>query len=98
MIRRSLSLAAAASLALLPSAPAIHPQNAGPDAFEIKFKLPPPKPLTPEEELASFKLVPGFHAELVAAEPLINTPVALSWDDRGRLFVCEMIGYMHDVE
>jgi mono/diheme cytochrome c family protein/glucose/arabinose dehydrogenase len=77
---------------------AIHPQNAGPAEFTIKFKLPPPKPLTPEEELKTFKLEPGFHAELVAAEPMIDTPVSASWDEQGRLFVLEMRGYMHDVE
>ncbi|RYD76808.1 MAG: dehydrogenase, partial [Verrucomicrobiaceae bacterium] len=77
---------------------AVHPQNAGPQDFEIKFKLPPPKPLTPEEELATFKLALGFRAELVAAEPLVDTPVAMSWDEQGRMYVCEMSGYMHDVE
>ncbi|MHA3770006.1 PVC-type heme-binding CxxCH protein [Verrucomicrobiota bacterium sgz303538] len=89
-----------ASVLTLGGAPlwAIHPQNAGPDSFEIKFKLPPPKPLTPEEELATFKIQPGFRAELVAAEPLVETPVAMSWDEKGRMFVCEMRGYMHDVE
>lgn len=77
---------------------ALHPKSAGPETFEIRFKLPAPKPLTPEEELKTFKLAPGFHAELVAAEPMIESPVALSWDHKGRLFVCEMRGYMHDVE
>ncbi|MEK0446511.1 MAG: hypothetical protein RLZZ399_1832 [Verrucomicrobiota bacterium] len=85
---------------LSPSAPllAIHAKNAGPENVEIRFKLPVPKPLTPEEELATFKLPPGFHAELVAAEPMIESPVALSWDEKGRLFVCEMRGYMQDIE
>ena len=77
---------------------AIHDKNAGPESFEIKFKLPPPKPLTPEEELATFKLAPGFHAELVAAEPMVEAPIAITWDEKGRMFVCEMRGYMHDVE
>ncbi len=77
---------------------AIHAKNAGPETVEIKFKLPPPKPLSPAEELATFKLPPGFRAELVAAEPLVDTPVALSWDEKGRLFVCEMRDYMHNVE
>ncbi|HEV7866548.1 MAG TPA: c-type cytochrome [Chthoniobacteraceae bacterium] len=77
---------------------ALHEKNAGPETFEIKFKLPPPKPLTPEEELATFKIAPGFRAELVAAEPMVDTPVALSWDENGRMFVCEMRGYMHDVD
>jgi mono/diheme cytochrome c family protein/glucose/arabinose dehydrogenase len=77
---------------------ALHKENPGPENVEIKFKLPPPKPLSPEEELATFKVPAGFHAELVAAEPLVDTPIAISWDEKGRMFVCEMRGYMHDVE
>src|SRR5471030_594733 len=77
---------------------AIHNSNPGPEQVEIKFKLPPPKPLSPEEELATFKVPEGFHAELVAAEPLVDTPISVSWDEKGRMFVCEMRGYMHDVE
>ena len=90
----------AAAVAVVPGTAlwAIHPKSAGPESFELKFKLPAPKPLTPEEELATFKLAPGFRAELVAAEPMVESPVALSWDEKGRLFVCEMRGYMHDVE
>ena len=77
---------------------ALHPKSAGPEQFEIKFKLPPPKPLSAEEELKTFKVQKGFHVELVAAEPMVEVPVAQSWDEKGRLFVCEMRGYMHDVE
>jgi mono/diheme cytochrome c family protein/glucose/arabinose dehydrogenase len=84
----------------VPSHPllAVHSKNAGPETVEIRFKLPPPKPLSPQEELATFKLPPGFRAELVAAEPLVDTPVALAWDEKGRLFVCEMRDYMHNIE
>ncbi len=70
----------------------------GPTAPVIKFPLPPPPVLTPEEALKTFKLPPGFRAELVASDPMIEAPVALSWDDQGRLYVCEMRGYMHDVD
>jgi glucose/arabinose dehydrogenase/mono/diheme cytochrome c family protein len=91
-------LVAASVLAVGPVVWALNSKNAGPDQFEIKFKLPPPKPLSPEEELKTFKLPKGFHAELVAAEPMIETPIAQSWDEKGRLFVCEMRDYMHDVE
>ena len=31
--------------------------------------------------------------ELVAAEPLISDPTAICWDERGRLYVCELHGY-----
>jgi hypothetical protein len=40
----------------------------------------------------------GFRVELVACEPMIQSPVAMSFDDQGRLYVCEMRGYMHDKE
>ncbi len=77
---------------------ALNPKSAGPETFEIKFKLPPPKPLSAEEELKTFKVAKGFHVELVAAEPMIESPIAQSWDEKGRLFVCEMRGYMQDVD
>lgn len=77
---------------------AIHPKDAGPASVELKFKLPVPKVLSPEEELATFKVPPGFRVELVAAEPMVESPVAMAWDEKGRLFVCEMRGYMHSVE
>ncbi|MEQ1854132.1 MAG: PVC-type heme-binding CxxCH protein, partial [Chthoniobacteraceae bacterium] len=91
-------LAGAAALAAGSALWAVHPKNAGPAQFELKFKLPPPKPLSPEEELKTFKLEKGFHVELVAAEPMVETPVAMSWDEQGRLFVCEMRPYMRDLE
>jgi len=34
----------------------------------------------------------------VASEPMIETPTAISWDDQGRMYVCEMRDYMHDVD
>jgi len=55
--------------------------------------LRPLPPRTPEESLASFALDPAFRIELVAAEPLIASPVALSFDENGALFVCEMRDY-----
>src|SRR5262245_7175003 len=50
-------------------------------------------PLTPKDELATFKTLPGFKVELVACEPNVIDPVAMAFDEFGRLFVCEMIGY-----
>jgi putative membrane-bound dehydrogenase-like protein len=53
----------------------------------------PPGPLSPKEELATFKIVEGFKVELVASEPDVVDPVAMCFDEKGRLFVCEMRGY-----
>ncbi|GBD35519.1 hypothetical protein HRbin36_00631 [bacterium HR36] len=50
-------------------------------------------PLSPREELATFAIVPGFRVELVAAEPEVIDPVAMTFDEDGRLFVVEMPGY-----
>ncbi len=51
---------------------------------------------TPEQAQDAFKLAPGFEIELVAAEPLVEDPVAMAWDELGRLYVVELRGYMPD--
>ncbi|WP_020474310.1 PVC-type heme-binding CxxCH protein [Zavarzinella formosa] len=51
------------------------------------------EPLTPEQERKTFQMLPGYRAELVAVEPNVVDPVAMAFDEKGRLFVCEMIGY-----
>jgi putative membrane-bound dehydrogenase-like protein len=51
-------------------------------------------PLSPREELATFRLAdPGLTVDLVAAEPDVVSPVAIAWDEDGRLFVAEMTDY-----
>jgi putative membrane-bound dehydrogenase-like protein len=50
-------------------------------------------PLSPAQALASFQLEPGLKIELVAAEPTIESPVAMAFDERGRLYVAENRGY-----
>lgn len=52
-----------------------------------------PKPLSPEESSRRMQLPPGLRVTLVAAEPLIADPTGAAWDERGRLFVCELHGY-----
>ena len=42
---------------------------------------------TPEEERKSFKLPPGFEAQLVASDPDILKPMQLAFDLKGRMFV-----------
>ncbi|MBI3878127.1 MAG: dehydrogenase, partial [Verrucomicrobia bacterium] len=59
-----------------------------------KEKIPPAPPLKPADELKTFKLPPGFHAELVASDPMIETPIVMQWDADGRLWIVEMPSYM----
>ena len=60
--------------------------------------IPPAPVVPPEEALKTFKVTAGFRLELVAAEPLVREPVAISFDADGRLWVAEMRGYMPDVD
>jgi len=60
--------------------------------------IPPAPALSAEDELATFTLAPGLRVELVAADPLINDPIAAEFDERGRLWVVEMLGYMPNVD
>jgi putative membrane-bound dehydrogenase-like protein len=52
-----------------------------------------PRPLSPSDERATFRLPAGFRIELAAAEPDVVDPVAMAFDEDGRLIVAEMRGY-----
>jgi putative membrane-bound dehydrogenase-like protein len=56
------------------------------------------KPLTPEDALKAFELPEGFRIELVASEPNVVDPVAMAFDEDGRLLVVEMSDYPLDFE
>jgi putative membrane-bound dehydrogenase-like protein len=70
------------ALALAPSA-----------ADDTRPGKPPAGPLSPPEERATFRVPKGFRVELVACEPAVIDPVAMAFDEDGRLFVAEMRGY-----
>src|SRR4249919_3877536 len=48
-----------------------------------------PTPLT-TNLLSSIQIERGFRVELAASEPLVSAPVAMTFDENGRLFVAEM--------
>jgi glucose/arabinose dehydrogenase len=54
--------------------------------------------LSPEDEAKTFNLPQGFHAEVVAAEPMVEHPVQVQFDPDGRLWVVEMRGYMPNID
>lgn len=56
-------------------------------------ELPRLAPVESERALATFRVRPGFRMELAAAEPVVNDPIAMSFDEEGRLYVVEMRDY-----
>src|SRR5690349_4436205 len=49
--------------------------------------------LPPQEALKKMQVPPGFRVELVAAEADIVNPVAMTFDERGRIWITESLEY-----
>ena len=62
------------------------------------MNVPPAPVLSPEDALKSFRLQPGYEISIIAAEPLVEDPVAATIDPDGRIWVVEMRGFMPDVD
>jgi putative membrane-bound dehydrogenase-like protein len=54
---------------------------------------PPGPALSPAEAIAKMKVPEGFSVELVASEPEIVNPVAMTFDERGRIWITESLEY-----
>ena len=54
---------------------------------------PPNQPYSPQEAIRRMTVPEGFTVELVASEPEIVNPIAMSFDDRGRIWITESIEY-----
>jgi putative membrane-bound dehydrogenase-like protein len=55
----------------------------------------PASPIAPHESLAMFQLHPDVQIELAACEPQVVDPVAIRFDEDGRMWVVEMRDYPH---
>ncbi|MCB0670156.1 MAG: dehydrogenase [Saprospiraceae bacterium] len=53
---------------------------------------------TPEQEKTTFQLAEDFDIQLVASEPMVQEPVFMTFDERGRLWVVEMRGFMPNID
>ncbi|MFN9036880.1 MAG: PVC-type heme-binding CxxCH protein, partial [Planctomyces sp.] len=65
------------------------------DAFEPDYSLELPRiaATAPADALPTVEGAEGFELQQTAAEPLVMDPVAMSFDEDGRLFVAEMRDY-----
>ena len=59
----------------------------------LKYQLP----LSPEESAKLIQVPAGFDLELFASEPDIINPIAMNWDEKGRLWVIETVDYPNTV-
>src|SRR5688572_20423496 len=64
-----------------------------PPANAVRDKLPRVAPISAREAEKNFRVLDGFSMELLAAEPLVASPVAMTYDQNGRAYVCEMRDY-----
>ena len=54
--------------------------------------------LTPEQERAGLHVPPGFTVQLFASEPMINKPINMAFDARGRLWVSSTVEYPYSAD
>lgn len=91
-----LQIAAYAWLCLL-AGPVVHAANTQParttQSARTTQPARPASPLSLQAAITAFELEPGLTVQLVAGEPLVASPCAVAWDERGRMFVAENRGY-----
>src|SRR5690606_5871108 len=56
------------------------------------------EPLPPERSLGHISVFPEFEVTLFAAEPDIVKPIAIGWDERGRLWIAETVDYPNELK
>lgn len=82
---------------LLASLTPLHSAEKGlmsvPEKGSVEGRLPAVPPTPPEQAAAKFRVLHGFRMDLLAAEPLVASPVAMTYDENGRAYVCEMRDY-----
>src|SRR5690242_18538170 len=67
-----------------------------PDSLAIRKSIEDEPVLDPSDAVKKMHVENGFTVKLVAAEPLVAAPVAMNFDNKGRLWVVEMMSFMPD--
>src|SRR5690348_6551937 len=62
-------------------------------AANPQARAQPPDAKSPAESLKCIQMRPGFTVELMAAEPLVKSPIAFAWGPDGKFWVVEMGDY-----
>src|SRR5262245_41171516 len=91
MMKATMSLIPMSVCALLVAAAGLAQQ-----AADEPRKLPRLPWHSPAQAAETFRLRPGFRIELVASEPALESPVAIDFDEDGRIYVAEFIEYNQD--
>lgn len=70
----------------------VHAQNSqAADSPPVPADVPPK--LSPEESIKTFQVAKGLQVQSIAREPMVQQPVSITFDDRGRLWVLEYLQY-----
>jgi len=64
--------------------------------FIVGFKIIDFK--EPKISLENYKIEDGFELSVIASESFFKAPVSMDFDNKGRMWVVEMIGYMPNIE
>lgn len=95
-MRRMLSLAltlAIPTLLILSSEPTSAQKKDAKEVVPHGQSAPPGPALEPADAIKKMKVPEGFTVELVASEPQIVNPVAMTFDEKGRIWITESLEY-----
>ncbi|HEY5314985.1 MAG TPA: PVC-type heme-binding CxxCH protein, partial [Pirellulales bacterium] len=89
---RRLALLAAAGV-WFSAAGAVQAEEAKAAQLPVVERLERIPPLAPEQSRRALQTLPGLRVEVVAAEPLVRSPIAIDFDEDGRMYVAEYSEY-----
>jgi putative membrane-bound dehydrogenase-like protein len=81
------------ALVVLPLVLRVDAQDKEKTIAELAARLPAIPPRDPASSRDQIQMLDGFRVTLVAAEPLVRDPVAVDFDEQGRMFVVELPQY-----
>lgn len=78
---------------IAPDSKIVYYKPGNPQRGAAEWPWPRPRPMGAEESLKHMITPAGFDVQLFAAEPDIRPALAMAWDERGRLWICESVDY-----